>query len=116
MKTRKPLQRRTPLRATAVLERRTPLRPRSRKTAARYITRRELAAEMFLYPSVCEVPWCATIATDPHEPLTRARGGNMLDPANVRKVCHFHNWLFSQREEPWMYELGFLVHSWDGAA
>ena len=53
---------------------------------------------------------------DPHEPLTRARGGSITDPGNVRKVCHEHNWQFANDEQPWMYELGFLFHSWPGDA
>jgi hypothetical protein len=122
----KPLQRRKGLEPSAGLARSaglsrgTPLRPRSAKTERIYVTRRQIVAEMFLYPSVCEVTAgegvrnCTAIATDPHEPLTRARGGDILDPGNIRKVCHYHNWLFGQREEPWMYQQGFLVHSWDG--
>ena len=65
---------------------------------------------------MCEVPWCTSVATDPHEPLTRARGGSITDPDNVRKVCGFHNWMFGNDEQPWMYELGFLIHSWPGDA
>ena len=30
-----------------------------------------------------------------------------------RLVCHGHNVMFASAEEPWMYELGFLRHSWD---
>jgi hypothetical protein len=98
------------------LENRTRLRHRSAKTAARYVTRRKIVAEMFAEPSICEVPWCTEIATDPHEPLTRARGGDILDRAAIRKVCNPHNFMFAADEQPWMYELGFLVHSWDAGA
>ena len=97
-------------------KRRKPLPYRSKKTAARYVTRRQIVAEMFADPEVCEVPWCTEMAADPHEPLTRARGGDILDRANIRKVCHGHNVMFSADEQPWMYRLGFLVHSWGGAA
>lgn len=93
--------------------RRSELRPRSAKTAKRYVTRRQIVREMFLYPEVCEVPWCTEIATDPHEALTRARGGDILDRSIIRKVCHPHNVEFASDEQPWMYELGFLIHSWD---
>ena len=119
----RPLEARTGLRPGAGLarpaaspHRRTPLRHRSAKTAQIYVTRRQIVAELFACPQVCEVPWCTSTATDPHEPLTRARGGDILDPGNIRKVCGYHNWLFGQAEEPWMYELGFLVHSWGGDA
>lgn len=96
-----------PLRRTARL------RYRSAKTARRYVTRRAIVAGLFAEPSVCEVPWCTERATDPHEPLTRARGGDILDRDNIRKVCHPHNVMFASDEQPWMYELGFLIHSWD---
>lgn len=93
---------------------RTPLRARSAKTERLYSTaRRPLVAALFAEPEICEVPWCTELATDPHEPLTRARGGSITDRANVRKVCHGHNVMFATNEKPWMYELGFLVHSWD---
>lgn len=96
--------------------RRAGLKPRSDKTARKYITRRQIVAELFTESSICEVPWCTSVATDPHEPLTRARGGDILDRDNIRKVCHPHNVMFAHDEQPWMYDLGFLVHSWDGAA
>lgn len=111
---RTPLQRRTVLTPGTGLVRRTRLRPRSAKTAALYRNERvPLVAAMFAEPSVCEVPWCPEVATDPHEPLTRARGGSITDPANVRLVCHPHNVMFGSDEQPWMYELGFLRHSWE---
>lgn len=104
------------MRRTKQLQRRKRLRYRSKKTAAKYVHRRALVAELMAYPQVCEVPWCTERATDPHEPLTRARGGDILDRDNVRLVCHPHNVMFGADEQPWMYELGFLVHSWDGDA
>lgn len=90
------------------------LRARSARTERVYRQeRRPLVAALFAEPSVCEVPWCPEIATDPHEPLTRARGGSIVDRSNIRLVCHGHNVMFSADEQPWMYSLGFLVHSWD---
>lgn len=100
-------------RGTSTLSRRKGLPFRSAKTARIYVTRRAIVAELFAEPVVCEVPWCTDRATDPHEPLTRARGGDILDRANIRRVCHPHNVMFASDEQPWMYELGFLVHSWD---
>lgn len=114
---RKPLQARTGLTAGTGLSRRAPLKPRSAKTAALYRNERvPLVAALFEELTVCEVPWCTSVATDPHEPLTRARGGSITDPANVRKVCHEHNVQFGSDEQPWMYELGFLRHPWPGDA
>lgn len=112
-----PLQRRKPLsQGSKPLARGKPLAARSAKTARIYVTRRQIVAELFAEPSICEVPWCTNVATDPHEPLTRARGGDILDPANIRKVCNPHNVMFASDEQPWMYELGFLVHSWEAAS
>ena len=110
------LQRTGTLTAGQPLQRGKPLAYRSKKTAARYVPRRALVAELFAEPEICEVPWCTLIATDPHEALTRARGGDILDRSIIRKVCHPHNVMFASDEQPWMYELGFLIHSWDGAA
>jgi hypothetical protein len=110
------LQRTGTLIAGQPLQRGTQLAYRSKKTAARYVPRRALVAELFAEPEICEVPWCTLIATDPHEALTRARGGDILDRSIIRKVCHPHNVMFASDEQPWMYELGFLIHSWDGAA
>jgi hypothetical protein len=114
---RTPLRARTPLQAKSALTRGKPLRQRSAKTEALYrAERRPLVADLFAEPSICEVPWCTAVATDPHEPLTRARGGSITDPANVRKVCHPHNVQFANDEQPWMYELGFLRHSWSDSS
>jgi len=110
---RAPLATVTPLHGGQPLARVAPLRPRSAKTAKVYREQRApLVAELFAEPSICEVPWCTSLATDPHEPLTRARGGSITARSNVRKVCHPHNVQFATDEQPWMYELGFLKHSW----
>lgn len=102
-----------PAATVSTLSRSGPLPFRSKKTAARYVARRLIVAEMFAEPEICAVPWCPETATDPHEPLTRARGGDILDRDGIRKVCHPHNVMFASDEQPWMYELGFLIHSWD---
>jgi hypothetical protein len=37
---------------------------------------------------------CGGLAVDLHEPLTRARGGSILDPANTFAVCRIcHEWI-----------------------
>ncbi len=68
------------------LVRRTPLRVRSTKRAAVMPARRALVASL-----LAEWPWCqrcgAERSTDVHEPLTRAQGGNILDPANTVAIC-----------------------------
>ena len=90
------------------------LRPRSKKTAARYVERRKLVAFRLATFPVCEVPWCLNPSDDVHEPLTRARGGSITDPDNVKAVCRMHHDLI-HLEPDWAYEFGFLKHSWDGS-
>lgn len=51
---------------------------------------------------------------DPHEPLTRARGGSIVDRDNVVMVCRaHHSWIHRSPIEA--HRLGFLVHSWERA-
>jgi len=39
---------------------------------------------------------CLGYATELHEPLTRARGGSILDPTNTVAICrHCHEWIHS---------------------
>jgi hypothetical protein len=66
------------------------------------------------YPGItlCEVPFCNRVADDPHEPLTRARGGSITDPENVKAVCRPHHDEITFEEPEWAYDLGFLKHSW----
>lgn len=94
------------------LTRRTRLRPRSKKTARVYGDRRKLVTFILLTRPVCEVPWCLNQSTDVHEPLTRARGGSIVDEDNAKAVCRLHHDLI-HLEDPVWYELGFLKHSWD---
>lgn len=93
-------------------ERKASLKPRSKKTAKKYVKRSILIAELLLYPTVCEVPRCTRTATDPHEPKTRARGGSILDRTNVRLICGPHHSEIHDTEPAWAYEHGFLKHSW----
>lgn len=47
--------------------------------------------ELAWRPRLCEIRWddgCEGVATDPHEPLLRARGGAIDDPSNVVLGCH----------------------------
>lgn len=102
---------RPPLRRVGVVKR-TPLRSRSKKTVTAYVERRRIVAFRAAAFPVCEVPHCTNESTDPHEPLTRARGGSITDRNNLRMVCRLHHDLIHAEPE-WAYELGFLRHSWD---
>lgn len=51
---------------------------------------------------------------DPHEPLTRARGGSITDPGNLLWICRqHHSWLHAHPERA--HEVGLLRHSWERA-
>ena len=97
------------------LTRRAALRARSKKQAALYVARRRLVRVLLADYPICQVPWCDQASTDVHEPLTRARGGSILDLQNCRAVCRMHHDLIHLDEPEWAYELGFLKHSWDGS-
>jgi hypothetical protein len=109
----KPVARQSELNKGNGLGRTSRIKARSRKTAAKYVQRRVLVAEMFAEPTVCEVPWCTSTATDPHEPKTRTRGGSILNRANVRLICNPCHMVIHGTEPAWAYELNFLVHSWE---
>lgn len=95
---------------------RKPLPRVSKKRAAEIRQRRAMLEAKYPGIVLCEVPFCNQVAIDPHEPLTRARGGSITDPENVKAVCRPHHDEITFEEPDWAYELGFLVHSWDGAA
>lgn len=51
-------------------------------------------------------------ALDPHEPLTRARGGSITDPANLAWICRgHHDHIHDHPDEG--HRVGLLVHSWE---
>ena len=101
---RSPLCRRTPLHRGGWLARRTPLRSVSAKRAKVQQQRRTMVREELARRELCEAgamirfggyrSLCAGLAVDLHEPLTRARGGSILDPANTVAVCRAcHDWI-----------------------
>ena len=95
---------RTPLKRGGPLVRRTPLRSVSPKRAKVQRQRRTMVREELTRRELCEAgatirfgghrSLCAGLAVDLHEPLTRARGGSILDPANTVAVCRScHDWI-----------------------
>lgn len=63
-------------------------------------------------PERCYKPGCTHPADDPHEPLTRARGGSITDPFNIVPLCRqCHDEVGAGPD--WAYDLGLLRHSWD---
>lgn len=118
----KPLQRGTrlasvtPLRAGNGLQRGRPIRQVSSKRQAENRQRRAMIDALWPEQPECFVPWCPLLADDVHEPLTRARGGSITDPANARPLCRGHHDEITFRPESelgWAYDLGLLIHSWN---
>jgi hypothetical protein len=103
-----PLRRRTPLR------RKKRLNARSQKRSAIVDERRELVVRELARREFCEAGamiagGCNGLArsTDIHEPLTRARGGSILDVENTMAVCRqCHIWIHDHPAQA--LELGFL--------
>lgn len=81
----------------------------------RYMVRRELASRPWCEakPLIGGEHRCDGRATDIHEPLTRARGGSITDPANTWALCRScHRFIHDNPEEA--TRLGLLVPSWKG--
>ena len=107
------------------LHRRTPLRRVSLKRQRLMQQRRVFVADQLALRPDCEAgplirtgneavagygttTPCRRRAVDIHEPLTRARGGSILDPANTVAVCRgCHDWIHTHPESA--TRLGLLV-------
>lgn len=93
------------------------LRPVSAKRRAENRERRRVAGALWPERPPCGRPGCGRLADDVHEPLTRARGGSITDPGNMIPLCrpcHDELTFTPESELGWAYELGLLVHSWEG--
>lgn len=114
-----PRQRTAPRERSAELERRTPIRKVSAKRQAQNRLRQKVVAELFPDRPPCSRPDCPRWADDIHEPLTRARGGSIVEPENMRplcRMCHDEVTFKPESELQWAYEIGLLRHSWDATA
>jgi hypothetical protein len=121
----KPMSRGKGFASSSSLQTRTPLKrgkrlnPVSEKRKRANAERRRLIAAKYPTRPLCAIPWCIRFADDIHEPLTRARGGSITDPANwlpLCRSCHDEVTFTPESELQWAYAAGVLVHSWDGAA
>lgn len=108
------MKRSGPLRRGKGLERRTRLKPMSAKRGEIAPSRRELVKRYLDEHPVCEayIPdVCRFEACDLHEIRTRARGGSILDEANIVALCRpCHDAI--TRDPKWAEENGYMVHSW----
>lgn len=114
------------MKRSAPPRRRTPLKRMSAKRAAIAPKRRAFVAELLERRPTCEFPtrielgiWfgvhfvpCGQPAVDCHEPLTRARGGSILDENNTVVTCRKHHEHLHSYPE-WSAGIGLLKHSWD---
>lgn len=84
------------------------MRAVSKKRAALQRARRKLIASMG--EPMCAVG-CGRKADDLHELLSRARGGSITDPENVRAVCRgCHDYI--TRNPAWAEANGWSVKRW----
>lgn len=101
---RSPLQRRTPLQSKSELRRTGRLRPVSQKRQRIQRQRRDLVHRLLEERPNCQAGSlvlsahphhvCYRYSTDIHEPLTRARGGSILDEGNCLAICRScHDWI-----------------------
>ncbi len=118
---RTPLQRKTPLQRGNSTLRRTPLAKQSAKRKTEQAARRKLVTRLLHERPRCqagpliiaEQPGfrCGGWSVDIHEPLTRARGGSILDEDNAIALCRLcHDWIHEHPEPA--TRLGLLQHSW----
>ena len=88
---------------------RTPLPPVSKKRATEQRQRTRMLRETFGPDPVCAR--CGKPADDAHELLSRARGGSIIDPANIVPLCRAdHRWITEHpaqaQAEGWLRSAG----------
>jgi hypothetical protein len=91
------------------------MRAQSKKRQRENRQRRKVVRETFGDQPMCAVPACARWADDVHEPLTRGRGGSIVDPANMAPLCRPHHTEITDHQPAWAYELKLLAHSWEAS-
>jgi hypothetical protein len=98
----------------AALAPRPGLRPRSKKTAAKYVTRVQVVADLLERFKWCQIKWdgdCEGRSTDVHEPGMRSRGADICNPDECVTGCrHCHNQVHANPAEAtrrgWMIPSG----------
>lgn len=112
------LARSAPLRAKSPWRpERKPLRPRSKKMAETYKTRRILVRNILDERRLCEARWddgCLIISHDVHEILPRSQGGRIIggESSEYLAVCRYcHDEIETHPEEA--HARGFRQWSWE---
>lgn len=96
---------------------RKPLAPFSAKRLSEHERREQVRKEVLERDRVCRLSLHVRTGIcggplDVHEPKTRARGGNYLDPDECVLLCRkHHDWVHDHPTEA--TELGLLIASWD---
>lgn len=104
-----------PLPTASALARTSEISPVSDKRKAENRVRSKVAHATFGRNPVCYRPGCTSPARDCHEPLTRGRGGSIVDPLNMIPLCGpCHSEI--QFGPEWAYKDGLMKHSWPGDA
>ena len=89
----KPLDRSSSVLKTVTgLKRHVGIKPRSDKTARRYVTRAALVAALLADRPWCEIRWdakCQQRSADVHEPGMRSRGVDICDPDECVTTCRY---------------------------
>lgn len=92
-----------PLRGGTPLQRNKPLRPRSKKTARTYVTRRKVVDLVLARDPWCRIRWdrrCQRYSVDVHEPGMRSRGADICDPEQCVGTCrHCHDMVHANPAE-----------------
>ena len=119
---RSPLIRKTPLQSGGPLARSKPLAKQSPKRKREQSERRRLVEHVLRTRPRCEAGAlisttqpgfvCGGYSVDVHEPLTRARGGSIVDEYNTVSLCRrCHDWIHAHPAEA--LSVGLLRNSWD---
>ena len=89
------------------------MRAVSKKRARLNRIRRKLVQPILTEGRPCEAQFvgCSGAAVDPHEVKTRARGGSIIDQANIVFLCRFCHDLITG-ESNWAVRHGWVVSSW----
>ena len=104
----------TPLNSNTGLRRITEIRRVSKKRQKENRLRSKVVRALFPERPHCAVPGCVRLADDVHEPLMRSRGGSITQPENLKPLCRPCHTYITDEQPDWAYELGLLIHSWDG--
>lgn len=91
-----------------------PINRFSKKARAKQSERKALLKRV-VEGKPCKAVWdyrCTGRATDGHEIKSRARGGSILDDANVMPVCRYCHMMITTHPLE-AHERGFLKHAWE---